>query len=266
MKINSIFTGFTLSLFLVSGFLLSGCGSSSNNKSDSTPSESSNTPASIDVLVLYDRNVQAAYTNVNTRINHLFAVTNNIYADSKVNISVNVKKIAFFDAQVYPALDEIAKSTSVHALREQYKADTVLLYQVNPDGEFGLCGTAYGASSYAQESHFKNAMFAQVAINCPTDSTAHELGHNMGLLHSHKQDGNNAKPYSYGLGHGIDGKFATVMAYAHNFNTNNQVAKFSSPAYECIPGYPCGIDIGQSGEAHATKVLQITAPKIANLY
>jgi uncharacterized protein YcfL len=270
MKLHTIFTVVTLPLLL-----LVGCGSSSNNNTSdssnsipdtSTSTPSSNASASIDVLVLYDKNVQSSYSNVSTRINHLFAVTNNIYRDSQVNIKVNAKKILFFDATVYPALDEIANSASVQALRAQYKADTVLLYQVNPDGEFGLCGTAYGASSYAQVSHFKDAMFAQVAINCPTDSTAHELGHNMGLLHSHKQDGDNAAPFPYGLGHGIDGRFATVMAYTHNFSTNNQVAKFSSPAYECIPGYPCGIPIGQEGEAHATKVLEFTAPKIANLY
>ena len=264
-----IYAGF---IFLL--FLLQGCGSSS--KSDSpeetmqTSEENSQTSstvsASIDVLVLYDKYVQASYDNVTTRINHLFAVTNSIYRASQINITVHAKKILFFDAKKYPALDEIAQSASVKALREEYKADTVLLYQVNPDGEFGLCGTAYGASSYAQTSHFKDAMFAQVAINCPTDSTAHELGHNMGLLHSHKQDGDNASPYPYGLGHGINGKFATVMAYAHTFNTNTQIAKFSSPDYECIPGYPCGIPVGQSGESHATKVLAITAPKIANLY
>lgn len=151
-------------------------------------------------------------------------------------------------------------------LRAEYKADTVLIYQVNPDGEYGQCGVAYGAGAYNQTYQFKEAMYAQVEINCPTDSTAHEIGHNMGLLHSHLQDGDNATPYSYGLGHGIDGNFATIMAYAYLFNTNNQIPKFSSPDYDCAPGQPCGIPIGQSGEAHATKVLEVTAPKIANLY
>ncbi len=289
MQIKYALTGVALSLFLFFG-----CGSTSRSNTSSTstdtpstttgPDSSSLTPsgtssspplsptpipsslASIDVLVLYDSNVTSSYSNVNTRINHLFAVTNNIYSDSQVNIKVNVKKVLFFDAQKYPALEEIASSSSVQALREEHKADTVLLYQVNPGGEVGLCGTAYGASSYAEEGHFRDAMFAQVGINCPTDTTAHELGHNMGLLHSHKQNGSSAVPFSYGLGHGIEGQFATIMAYTHNFSTNNQVAKFSSPEYECVPGFPCGIAIGQSGEAHATKVLEFTAPKIANLY
>ena len=130
----------------------------------------------------------------------------------------------------------------------------------------GQCGVAYGSSSYAQVNHFKHAMYAQVEINCPTDSTAHEIGHNMGLLHSHLQDGANPEPYAYGLGHGVNGKFATIMAYAHLYHTPNQIPKFSSPEYECVPGEPCGVPIGQNGEAHATKVLEVTAPLIANLY
>ena len=270
-------------LFCLCSFILIACGTTTKDQTETTPEVSApstptapstpSTPtapqssaASIDVLVLYDKEVQNAYSDVVTRINHLFAVSNNIYKDSQLNISIHATKIKFYDAKTHPALEEIASDSAIKALREQYNADTVLIYQVNPDGEYGQCGVAYGASSYAQTSYFKDAMYAQVEINCPADTTAHEIGHNMGLLHSHLQDGATPSPYSYGLGHGVDGKFATIMAYAYLFNTNNQVPKFSSPAYECVPGEPCGIAIGQAGEAHATKVLEITAPKIANLY
>ena len=231
-----------------------------------TPSVPQSSAASIDVLVLYDKEVQDAYGDVATRVNHLFSVSNNIYRDSQLNISIHPKKILFYNAKTHPALEEVASDSNIQSLREQYNADTVLIYQVNPDGEYGQCGVAYGAGAYDQAYQFKEAMYAQVEINCPTDSTAHEIGHNMGLLHSHLQDGDNPTPYPYGLGHGVDGNFATVMAYAYLFHTNNQVPKFSSPEYYCAPGEPCGIPVGQKGEAHATKVMRMTAPKIANLY
>jgi len=261
--------------FFISLFLLLACGSQSNTQEVDTPSTTPKaTPApatgnaSIDVLVLYDKEVRDAYADLNARVNHLFAVSNNIYADSGLHITIHPKAILFYDTPNHSedALDEIARSSNIQSLREQYKADTVLLYQVNPDGEYGQCGVAYGARSYDEVYQFKDAMFAQVEINCPVDSTAHEIGHNMGLLHSHLQNGDNAEPFSYGLGYGVDGQFATIMAYAHNFHTRNQILKFSSPEYECIPGYPCGIPVGQKGEAHATKVLNFTAPKIAPLY
>jgi hypothetical protein len=262
--------------------LLTACGTTSHVSDKSLPTEESSSTtetstqepiesppmalASIDVLVLYDKEVKETYSDINTRVTYLFDVSNSIYAESHLNVQIHPKKILFYDAQSHPALAEIATNKDIQALRETYQADTVLIYQLNPYGEYGQCGISYGALSYEKTEYFKEAMYAQVEINCPSDTTAHELGHNMGLVHSHRQDGANPLPYSYGLGHGVDGKFATIMAYAYIFNTNRQIAKFSSPEYECIPGEPCGIPIGQEGEAHATKVIEMIAPKIAALY
>ena len=220
----------------------------------------------IDVLVFYDADVKNLYSDVSSRISHLFSVSNNIYKDSKLDVNINIKNILFYDAQTSPALNEIANDPTVQSLREQNNADIVLLYQENKENGVGLCGIAYKASAYDEDYQFKDGMYANVYINCPTDTTAHEIGHNMGLSHSHLQDGNAVIPFNYGLGYGVDSKFVTIMAYDFEFNTYNSINKFSSPNYECMPGYPCGIAVGLSGEAHATKVIKVTAPKISNLY
>jgi hypothetical protein len=261
-------TNYKLILLILSTWIFISCETSSSSGSTATTPISTpvSTSADIDVLVLYDTSVLNAYTSVSTRVNHLFAVANNIYRDSYLDIRIHAKKILFYDAQTHPALTEIANSAKVQATRVKYKADTVLIYQLNPNGSYGQCGVAYGATSYAQHSQFSHAMFAQVEINCPVDTTAHEIGHNMGLHHSQLQNGSRVQPYPYGLGHGVKGKFATVMAYGHLYDTSNQISRFSSPEYDCIAGYPCGIPIGQRGEAHATKVMEVTAPLIANLY
>ena len=227
------------------------------------------TSATINVLVLYDNEVASKVDNVTAQVRHHFAVTNNVYADSGLDIHLNIAAIEKYAAQSHPALEEIANSQKVAALREKYKADTVLLYQVITDakeGDLVQCGVAYSVSSYEDSAYFKDAMFAQVEINCPSSTTAHEIGHNMGLVHSHLQNGDHAMPFSYGLGHGVDKKFTTIMAYGYLYHTENEILKFSSPEYECIPGYPCGIAEGEVGESHATKVMGYTAPKIANLY
>lgn len=103
---------YTFALLPILFFMLTACGT--DTKSDtaiepisdtptsttpvppSTPAPSTPTSsASIDVLVLYDKEVQSAYSDVNTRVNHLFAVSNNIYRDSGLNITINAKKILF---------------------------------------------------------------------------------------------------------------------------------------------------------------------------
>jgi hypothetical protein len=291
---NTLFKTLVLTLSLL---LLVACGSESRSKtqppytpnsnlpdttgngtaeSDAPSSEGDNgineaheTSASIDVLVLYDNEVAEDVSNVAALVQHHFAVANNAYADSGLDINVNVVGIVKYNAQSHPALEEIAESEKVANLRDKYHADTVLIYQILRDAKVGdlvQCGVAYRVSSYEEESYFRDAMFAQVEINCPSNTTVHELGHNMGLNHSHAQDGDNAVPFPYGLGHGVDEKFVTIMAYGYLFNTDYEILKFSSPEYECLPGYPCGVAVGQSGEAHASKVLEYITPKIANLY
>ncbi|MGY3854375.1 reprolysin-like metallopeptidase [Aeromonas aquatilis] len=67
---------------------------------------------------------------------------------------------------------------------------------------------------------------------------AHEIGHNMGLMHT-TEDAVNAGKHKYAAGYGVTGLFATIMSYPSVFNTNERLFVFSNPYFKCL-GEPCG--------------------------
>jgi hypothetical protein len=225
----------------------------------------------VTVLVMYDQRALKHHGDkqkLTTRIHHLFALANQAYKESNIPAKIEAVDIAYFKTSKtnQDALVALRDSQDVRKKREQHRADMVLLYQANDDGS-GQCGISYVPHRITKPSDIKDIMFAQVHINCPDTTTPHELGHNMGLRHSHKQNGDTGvKPYNYGLGHGVDKQFGTIMTYNYLFHVNTLTNKFSSPEYNCAPGYACGIAVGEPGEADAARVLKMTIPIVEKVY
>ncbi|WP_163833587.1 zinc-dependent metalloprotease [Spartinivicinus ruber] len=236
----------------------------------------------IDVLVLYTPGAASLYGgNPNARIDHLMAVTNQVYQDSNLNLklrAVHTHHINYPDtgnagdalkALTYksdPAFDQ------VNQLREQYGADMVMLYRPYHSSH-ASCGVAwiggYKSNGNLSNSYYKNYMYSHVAIStCGEYVTSHELGHNMGLLHSRIQDGSGGT-YPFALGHGEQGKFVTIMAYQSAYNVNywtGKVYKFSSPKLQC-QGSLCGVDRHDTyWGADAAYSLGVTTPQIAKYF
>lgn len=235
----------------------------------------------IDVLVVYTKGTANLYGgNPTTRINQIFQVTNQIYADSGVDLEIRVAKTLEVDYTddnaAETALNNItfnqhAAFSGVAAARDQAKADMVIFYRpyMNSHGSCGVAWVGGGATGVFSAGH-KAYMFAHVAINsCGDFVTAHELGHNMGLKHSRKQDGVGGT-FHYALGHGVVNSFATVMAYQNEFNVDywtGKIYKFSNPDISTCKNQPCGVDRNNTATgADARHALNITAPQIAAYY
>lgn len=236
--------------------------------------------ATIDLLVLYTESTANRYGgDPSTRFNHLINVANQTYIDSGVNLELRIthtEEVEYSDEMsTETALRDITYGenvfSNVEALREQHKADMVILFRPYNSNQGG-CGLAWvggdGSKGDMGRNNDKRYAYSQIAVStCPDYTLVHELGHNLGLRHSRESD-TVGGTFPYALGHGEHGNFSTIMAYQATFGVDywtGKTYKFSNPEKLC-KGSPCGVNRELSNGADAAYTLNITGTQVAEFY
>ncbi|TAA41834.1 carbohydrate binding domain-containing protein [Corallincola spongiicola] len=226
----------------------------------------------VDVMVLYTAEAKAQQSGaINTYINHLISTTNTAYQTSGMDIRIRLVHSSEYNksgatAMNADALNQLRLDSNVSNLRTQYGADIVTLLNLPSSN---VCGLGYvGTGSNGRyNSYAKDWAYNMVGAhsNCGLLSFAHELGHNMGLGHSRKQNSLGGV-FDYGTGYGVDSTFATIMAYPQSFGTYTQLRRFSDASVNDCRGYACGVDKNSANGAEAVDAINAVAVQLATWY
>ncbi len=226
----------------------------------------------IDVLALVTESVTDQYADPTLRVAHLFAVANDVLADAGIELELSVTRIETVDYPDGPnastALDDLTFGSDpslagVAALRDATHADLVVL--IRPYANDGYCGYAWtgGLGTHGDLSDPVNADYgyAVAASDCSDYVLLHELGHNLGLVHS-RREAPQGGSLSYGAGYGRDNDFVTIMASPTMFNAV-QLPVLSDPQRAC-DGMPCGVDhTDPVNGADSARALRATMNQVA---
>lgn len=199
------------------------------------------TGRTIDVLVLYTRNVRNSLggdAQAQSFAQQAIDSTNTAYINSRINQRVRLVRAQETSltetGSLSSELSALRSNSTVASLRNQYSADLVSMIS-NTGGACGI-GQLMGSASGNQSRAFTVTPRSCAIGNL---SFAHELGHNMGSAHNPENGGGGTFAYSYG--HWVSGVFRTVMSYSNPCSSGCTRRPYFSNPLVSFNGRPTGI-------------------------
>ncbi|AWF80934.1 hypothetical protein BTJ40_08990 [Microbulbifer sp. A4B17] len=206
----------------------------------------------VDIAIMYTTPAAEYTGDISAKIDNYISYANNSFSRNGIDIQLNLVdtwQASSSDLRVNEeTLDLITFHNTVNNWRSSEKADMVVFLgkaeETVIDGStYITCGIAWvgQGSNGTMYSSAQERAYSVTGVDCGYNTFVHELGHNMGLVHSTKQGDTTGGVYTYGMGHGVDNKFSTIMAYPWRYGENvTQYDWFSDPDwYEC-GGLACG--------------------------
>ncbi|MCY4011627.1 MAG: M12 family metallo-peptidase [Gammaproteobacteria bacterium] len=233
-----------------------------NERAEQTdPEDPQSTPgaSTIDLLALYSRGFPDLFDgDPTTRIQHVVAQANTIFADSGVGVElrlVGMTEVEIDEAEEFDRVDAGALAREV----ERHGSDLTVLFRPRAPNA-GSCGWAHiggrGQRGRLSRQHALS-LHATVMANCSGRTLAHEVGHVLGLGHSYWQ--NSVGTWRWSRGHGVDDDFGTVMTYGPK-GGGSRINVFSDPDSTCrgVAGtdLPCGLAGDEVAGADAVASLE----------